>query len=155
MHATSSVTCNLKRTYALWICTRNEGLSCEFLMLLDFTALTDLYSYCRYMRIPLFFSLCSKVHDRRLPKKKKARMKAMMMKMMMKKTSQSQNVSPLLGREDKVYVGVTSCSSSCCNPFSMKESNFLKSFLLWVFTFSLILVALCYCCSCWSIVNYF
>lgn len=107
------------------------------------------------MRIPLFFSLCSKVHDRRLPKKKKARMKAMMMKMMMKKMSQSQNVSPLLGREDKVYVGVISCSSFCCkNPFSVKESKFFKSFLLWVFTFSLILVALCYCCSCWSTVNY-
>lgn len=68
---------------------------------------------------------------------------------MMMKKSRSQNVSPLLGREDKVYVGVISCSSFCCkNPFSMKESNFLKSFLLWVFTLSLIHVALCYCCTC-------
>lgn len=58
------------------------------------------------MRIPLFFSLCSKVHDRRLPKKKKVRMKAMMTKMMMKKKNQNQNVSPLLNTEKKVHLGM-------------------------------------------------
>lgn len=58
------------------------------------------------MRIPLFFNLCSKVHDRRLPKKKKVKMKAMMMKMMKKKKNQNQNVSPVLNTEKKVHLGV-------------------------------------------------
>lgn len=58
------------------------------------------------MRILLFFSLCSKVHDRRLPKKKKARMKVMMMKKKKKKKNQNQNVSPLLNTKIKVHLGM-------------------------------------------------